>query len=355
MHSSGHDGVALQIRVCAIIEGGDSTAGNQAIQIRGADAAIILVAIGTSFNGEDPEAMSREIIQNAARKDYARLKQDHIADYQPLYRRTSIDLGRSSATIRRQPTDVRRKGVENGGDDPELVALFFQYGRYLVIAGSRADSPLPLALQGIWNDGLASSMGWTDDFHLDINTEQNYWPAEVCNLGGCQLPLFKLIEVMRTHGRATAKEMYGAPGWVVHTVTNPWGFTATGSTGWGIFVTAGFLDFPAALGSLDIQRRHRVSAHASVSRPPRSRGILSRIHGYRAETRLVSHRPIRLPGELVSHAVRGPRQRSMGNTCDRTFVYALYTMCSEASKTLDIDPDFRRRVEDARAKLPPFQ
>ena len=144
MHSSGHDGVALQIRVCAIIEGGDSTAGDQAIQIRGADAAIILVAIGTSFNGEDPEAMSREIIQNAARKDYARLKQDHIADYQPLYRRTSIDLGRSSATIRRQPTDVRRKGVENGGDDPELVALFFQYGRYLESQAPAQILPCPL-------------------------------------------------------------------------------------------------------------------------------------------------------------------------------------------------------------------
>ena len=355
MHSSGHDGVALQIRVCAIIEGGDSTAGNQAIQIRGADAAIILVAIGTSFNGEDPEAMSREIIQNAARKDYARLKQDHIADYQPLYRRTSIDLGRSSATIRRQPTDVRRKGVENGGDDPELVALFFQYGRYLVIAGSRADSPLPLALQGIWNDGLASSMGWTDDFHLDINTEQNYWPAEVCNLGECQLPLFKLIEVMRTHGRATAKEMYGAPGWVVHTVTNPWGFTATGSTGWGIFVTAGIWislqlwDHWTFNGDIEFLRTQAYPVLREAAEFFLAYMVPEPKHGW-----LVTG-PSDSPENWYLTPSGGRASESMGNTCDRTFVYALYTMCSEASKTLDIDPDFRRRVEDARAKLPPFQ
>ena len=355
MHSSGRDGVALQIRACAVIEGGKNTAGEQAIQVRGADAATILVAIGTSFNGQDPEAMSREIIQNAARKDYAELKRAHIADYQPLYRRTSIDLGRSSATIRRQPTDVRRKGVENFDDDPELVALFFQYGRYLVIAGSRADSPLPLALQGIWNDGLASSMGWTDDFHLDINTQQNYWPAEVCNLGECQLPLFKLIEVMRTHGRATAKEMYGAPGWVVHTVTNPWGFTATGSTGWGIFVTGGIWislqlwDHWTFNGDLEFLRTRAYPALREAAEFFLAYMVPEPKHGW-----LVTG-PSDSPENWYLTPSGSRASESMGNTCDRTLVYALYTMCSEASKTLGIDPDFRRRVEDARARLPPFQ
>ena len=139
-----------------------------------------------------------------------------------------------------KPTDERRKAVQAGEADPGLSALFFQYGRYLTIAGSRANSPLPLALQGIWNDGLASSMGWTDDFHLDINTEQNYWVAEVGNLSECQTPLFDFLDGMRVAGRSTAREMYGAPGWVAHVVTNPWGYTAPGAgLGWGLFVTGG--------------------------------------------------------------------------------------------------------------------
>ena len=355
MHSSGHDGVALQIRARVIVDGGQTTAGEQAIQLRGANAATVLVAIGTSFDQEDPKQTSREIIQNAARKDYALLKQAHIADYQPLYRRTSIDLGRSSATIRRQPTDVRRKSLENGADDPELVALFFQYGRYLVIAGSRADSPLPLALQGIWNDGLASSMGWTDDFHLDINTEQNYWPAETCNLGDCQPPLFKLIEVMRKHGRTTAREMYGAPGWVVHTVTNPRGFTATGSTGWGIFVTAGIWislqlwDHWTFNGDVEFLRTHAYPVLRESAEFFLAYMVPEPKHGW-----LVTG-PSDSPENWYLTPSGGRASESMGNTCDRTFVYALYTMCSEASKTLGVDADFRRRVEDARARLPPFQ
>jgi alpha-L-fucosidase 2 len=229
----------LQIHARVIAEGGHVTPSNQFIDVHGADTATVLLAIVTSFGGSKPEDKCTEALARATTKSFAQLRSSHIADYQPLYRRTAIDLGETQSATRQQPTDVRRKALANGAHDPELAALFFQYGRYLMIAGSRADSPFPLALQGIWNDGLASSMGWTDDFHLDINTQQNYWPAEVCNLGECQAPLFRLIEVIKQGGRATAKEMYGAPGWVVHTVTNPWGFTAPGSPGWGIFVTGG--------------------------------------------------------------------------------------------------------------------
>lgn len=150
-----------------------------------------------------------------------------------------LDLG-ADRVSENKPTDERRKAVEAGNEDPGLAALFFQCGRYLTIAGSRANSPLPLALQGIWNDGLASSMGWTDDFRLDINTQQNYWAAEVCNLSECHTPLSSLIETIRTSGRVTAHQMYGAPGWVTHVVTNPWGYSAPGwGLGWGIFVTGG--------------------------------------------------------------------------------------------------------------------
>ena len=233
------------------------------------------------------------------------------------------------------PTDERRKALERSADqasdDPQLLALFFQYGRYLTIAGSRADSPLPLALQGIWNDGLASSMGWTDDFHLDINTQQNYWPAEVCNLSECQTPLFALIDVMREAGRITARQMYDAPGWVVHTVTNPWGYTAPGGIGWGIFVTAGIW--------IALQMWDHYTFNADVE------FLRTRAYPVLREAALFFLAymvPEPKHGWLVTGPSDSPENwyktpsgaraaESMGNTVDRVFVHALYTMCIEAS------------------------
>jgi alpha-L-fucosidase 2 len=355
MHSTGHDGVALQIRAHAIADGGQSTPSKDAIVVKNANAVTVLVAIGTSFRNTNPEAICREAIQAGAQRDFPELRRSHLSDYQPLYRRTSIDLGRSSPGTRDQPTDVRRKALEAGTSDPELLALYFQYGRYLTIAGSRADSRLPLALQGIWNDGLASSMGWTDDFHLDINTEQNYWPAEVCNLAECQIPLFTSIDLMRESGRGTAKEMYGASGWVVHTVTNPWGYTAPGSVGWGIFVSAGIWI------SLQMWDHWKFNGDTEFLRA-RAYPVLREA----AEFFLSYMVPEPKHGWLVTGPSDSPENwyltpsghrasESMGNTCDRTFVYALYSMCIEASQTLSVDSELRKKLEEARAKLPPFQ
>jgi len=355
MHSTGHDGVALRIRAHAIADGGQSTPSKDAIVVKNANAVTVLVAISTSFRNTNPEAICREAIQAGTQRDFSELRLSHLSDYQPLYRRTSIDLGRSSPGTRDQPIDVRRQALEAGTNDPELLALYFQYGRYLTIAGSRADSRLPLALQGIWNDGLASSMGWTDDFHLDINTEQNYWPAEVCNLAECQIPLFTLIDLMRESGRGTAKEMYGASGWVVHTVTNPWGYTAPGSVGWGIFVSAGIWI------SLQMWDHWKFNGDTEFLRT-RAYPVLREA----AEFFLSYMVPEPKHGWLVTGPSDSPENwyltpsghrasESMGNTCDRTFVYALYSMCIEASQTLSVDAELRKKLEEARAKLPPFQ
>ncbi len=355
MHSTGHDGVAFEIRALIVADGGNLSAEDEAIKVGGSNTATVLLAIGTNFGGAVPEDLCKLALQGAASKNFAQLRRAHVEDYQPLYRRVALDLGESQPTVRQQPTDVRRKALEGGVEDPELLALFFNYGRYLVIAGSRPDSPLPLALQGIWNDGLASSMGWTDDFHLDINTQQNYWPAEVCNLGDCQFPLFRLIEGLRERGRATAKEMYGAPGWVVHTVTNPWGFTAPGSPGWGIFVSAGIW---IALQMWDQWTFHRDTEFLRTKAYPILREAAEFFLTYMvAEPKhgwLVTG-PSDSPENWYVTPSGGRASESMGNTVDRIFVYALYTMCIEASKTLSIDLEFRQRLESARAKLPPFQ
>ena len=354
-HSSGHDGVAVQIRAQVIPEAGNAVAVTDAIEVREAKAVTVLLAIGTSYKGADPEAQCKQSLSNAAAKSFAQIRLAHIADYQPLYRRMSISLGKSPSAALRLPTDARRKALENGANDPELLALFFQYGRYLTIAGSRADSPLPLALQGIWNDGLASSMGWTDDYHLDINTQQNYWPAEVCNLSECQTPLFGLIDLMRSAGRATAKEMYDAPGWVVHTVTNPWGFTAPGSPGWGIFVTAGIWislqmwDHYTFTGNLEFLRTCAYPVLREAAQFFLAYIVTEPKHGW-----LVTG-PSDSPENWYIAPSGNHIAEGMGNTCDRVFVYALFTMCIDASKTLHTDEALRAKLEEARAKLPPFQ
>ena len=129
------------------------------------------------------------------------------------------------------PTDERLARLRQGKDDPQLAVQFFLYARYLLIAGSREDSPLPMNLQGIWNDNLACNMGWTCDYHLDINIQENYWPAEVCNLSECHAPLLNFVEALREPGRRTAQRLYGCKGWVCHVFTNAWGYTAPG---WGL-------------------------------------------------------------------------------------------------------------------------
>ena len=141
MHSSGHDGVALQIHARVIADGGTVTPAAEAIELHGAHSATVLVAIATSFRGGDPESACRQRLDHAHGISFLQLRRAHIADHQSLYRRVSLDLGQSSSSARQLPTDKRRKALEDGADDPELLALFFQYGRYLTIAGSRDDSP----------------------------------------------------------------------------------------------------------------------------------------------------------------------------------------------------------------------
>lgn len=355
LHSDGAQGVQFEARIRAVTEGGAVSADGTSIRIADADAITLYVVAATNFQGADPPAYCKSALAALHHRTYLQLRSAHIADYQSLYRRVSIDLGANS-TVGQKPTDERRKAVEDGEEDPGLAALFFQYGRYLTIAGSRSNSPLPLALQGIWNDGLASGMGWTDDFHLDINTEQNYWAAEVCNLSECQTPLFKLIDTMRISGRATAQEMYDASGWVTHVVTNPWGYSAPGwGLGWGIFVTGGVWI------SLQLWEHYRFTADR--------RFLQHRVYpALKEAAEFFFSYMVRHPqhGWLVTGPSVSPENwfldtdgkacsESMGPTVDRVLVYALLSACIEASTTLDIDEDFCSKATSTRDQLPPLQ
>lgn len=357
LHSNGRQGTAFDVRARAVSEDGSIRAGTDHLLVENATTATVLIAAGTNWAGETPaERPSARIEYAATSLNYDGLLLRHAEDYVPLINRAQLDLGRSEDSVRALPTDERRALLAKGGEDPELLALYFQYGRYLTIAGSREDSPLPLALQGLWNDGRASSAPWSNDFHLDINTQQNYWAAEITGLAECQYPLFRFINRLRESGRRTAAEMYGAPGWVSHTVTNAWGYSAPGwGLGWGLHVTSGIwislqlwehFEYNRNLGFL-AEEAYPVLRDAA-------RFFLSYLVEEPTNGWLVGG-----PSDSPENWYRTPDGEecsiSLGATCDRVLIEALFRICVEASELLGIDEALRQQLQQAREKLTPLQ
>lgn len=355
MHSNGGQGTALEIRIRIETDHGNVQAVGSAVEIAAADTAVVLIAVGTDWNGADSVAEAEDRIARAARLGYSSLREAHINDHQGMMRRVSLDLGGTSrwSTL---PTDLRRTRFARGDRDDDLIALFFQYGRYLTLAGSRANSPLPLALQGIWNDGLASGSSWTNDFHLDMNTQQNYWAAEPTNLAECQQPLFRFIHELAESGHATSARMYGMPGWVAHTVTNAWGYTAPGtSMGWGINVTGG------TWLALQLWEHYAYNPDEGFLR--------ARVFPiFRDAALFFLAYLVREPehGWLVAGPAESPENWyiapdgtrcsiAMGNTVDRVFAEAALRICAEAAELLGVDQELRDRIAVARSQLSPFQ
>ena len=356
LHSDGRHGTRFECQVQVIPESGDIHSTNEKISVQAADAVTLLIAVASDFRGGRPEQACAAATTAASARSFQALRDAHIADYRALYRRVSIDLG-GSGELSKLPIDERRKRLAAGGDDPELCGLFFQYGRYLTIAGSREDSPLPLALQGIWNDGLAAGMGWTDDFHLDINTQQNYWLCEVGNLSECHAPLAKLVEGLRISGAQTAREMYNAEGWVAHVVTNAWGYSAPGwGLGWGMFVTGG------AWIALQLWEHFCFTGDQAFLRDKAypvlrdaSKFFLSYMVEHPTKRWLVTGPSNSPENWFIAPDSGKPCSDSMGPTCDRVLVYSLFSACIQASKLLSLDEGLRAQIAGAQDRLPPLQ
>jgi alpha-L-fucosidase 2 len=355
VHSNGKDGVNYQIRVLARVSGGSVSSDAQSLHIEKADAVTLLIVIGSSYHGEQPDEFCKRTLARVQQTPYEYLRAAHLRDYQAIYGRVQITLD-SNRTLEPLPTDERRRRVEVGQDDPGLCALFLQYGRYLTIAGSRANSPLPMALQGIWNDSLAAAMGWSDDFHLDINTQQNYWAVNVCNLDECGEPLYRFLERLRIAGRETAARMYGAPGWVAHVVTNPWGYTAPGwGLGWGLIPIGG------AWLALQMWHRYQFTGDRhflETSAYPVLHDAAEFFLAYMVEH--PEHKwLVTGPSSSPENSFRAPDgtqcSESMGPTCDRVLVHSLFQACMESSRILGVDAKLHARLEQAQARLAPFQ
>ncbi|MBR2264821.1 MAG: glycoside hydrolase family 95 protein [Firmicutes bacterium] len=219
--STGENAISFTGMMTAVLKEGKASTIGEHLIIEEAPEVTLLFTAATSFRFEDTEAACREILAKAAVKDYETLKTAHIADYKALFDRVSLSFGADEKE--NVPTDERLALVRDGATDPGLVAMYYQYGRYLMIACSRPDS-MPANLQGIWCDSFFPI--WDSKYTININTEMNYWPVETAGLAECHLPLFDLLERMKPHGQETARRMYGCRGFVAHHNTDLYADTA---------------------------------------------------------------------------------------------------------------------------------
>ncbi|CAL1520418.1 glycoside hydrolase family 95 protein [Chitinophaga sp. MM2321] len=223
----GDKGINYEVHVEARATGGKVSTDTAGITVSGASAAVLLVSVGTGYKSPDdwvgdPNAAAVAPLKRAQSVSYAALLQAHLADYQRLFSKVSLNLGVDNSE--KLPTDERLKlYTANGGHrDPQLTTLLYQYGRYLMIAGSRKGGPA-MTLQGLWNKEMQPP--WGSNYTININTEMNYWPSETANLSECGAPLFDFIGKMAKRGRITAAVNYGAKGWTAHHNTDIWAMT----------------------------------------------------------------------------------------------------------------------------------
>ena len=340
--------LTFQARAKVILEDGSVQADGQQLHVRGASTVLVLIAAATSFNryddvSGDPAGRNAATFAAVAGKSYDDLLAAHTAEHQRLFRRVSIDLGRTPAAD--LPTDERVRRFASG-NDPALAALYFQYGRYLLISSSRPGSQ-PANLQGIWNDNL--NPPWQSKYTLNINAEMNYWPAEITNLPELSEPLFALIEDLSKTGAKTACDHYNASGWVVHHNTDLWRATAPiDGAFWGMWPTGG------AWLSMHLWEHYQFSPDRDflVRAYPLMKGaaqffldtlVEEPTHGW-----LVTS-----PSNSPENAHRPGVSIAAGPAMDSQLLRDLFAACISAAEILGQNDAFREALIAARRQLPP--
>ena len=234
-------GLRFALRIQAVGDGRIAAAGDR-IEVRGARTLTLLIAGATSFVSPtdvsgDPAAAVRSRTEAAARQPLALLKKRHLQAHQALFRRMAIRLGADTADAAEQRPTNERIHAASTQLQPELAALYVQYARYLLLSSSRPGSQ-PANLQGLWNEGVHPP--WEGKYTININTQMNYWPAGPANLGECVEPLLKMVEELAVNGARTARNSYGARGWVAHHNTDLWRAAAPiDGALWGMWPTGG--------------------------------------------------------------------------------------------------------------------
>jgi alpha-L-fucosidase 2 len=340
----------FRARVRVIAHGGALAASGDTLTLSGADSAVLLVAIATSFESYrsvsgDPDRLTRAALDAAASKRYPQLLAAHVAEHRRLFRRVALDLGTSAAA--ELPTDERIARYATSAD-PALAALYFQFGRYLLISSSRPGTQ-PANLQGIWNDRMDPP--WGGKYTININTEMNYWPAETTNLAECVEPLVRMVSELAEAGARTAKVQYGARGWVAHHNTNLWRESAAiDGAKWGMWPTGG------AWLTLHLWEHYLFQA---------DRAYLARIYPLlRGSSEFFLDTLVKEPkhGWLVTAPSLSPENTHPGGvticagpSMDNQILRDLFDATARAAEALGVDQALRASVRDARARLPPDQ
>jgi alpha-L-fucosidase 2 len=361
--NNGTDGKGMKYagRLRAEARGGSVTAEGAALHIRDADEVVLLVTAATDYRGfagrntADPLQASAQDMAKAGRKSYAKLREAHIADFRRYFGRVDVELGDGTpqaAEAAKLPTNRRLVALRDGGDDPALMALYFQYGRYLLISSSRPGG-LPANLQGLWAEEVQTP--WNGDYHLDINVQMNYWPAELANLSELHTPLLKLIESLQKPGRETARKYYGADGWVAHVITNVWGYTSPGEhASWGATCSgsAWLCEHLWEHYAFAPDRKYLQWAYPIMKGSAEFYlGMLIEEpkHGW-----LVTA-PSNSPENSYRMANGDVGQVCMGPTIDMELLRELFGNCIRASEILGTDAEFRAKLAGIRARLAPDQ
>lgn len=332
---------------------------DKGIQIQNADVATIYLSAATSFENKEYRKQADQQLRDITTLPYSELKKEYINEYQKLFKRTSLFIGKDAYANDAEgpwqlPTDERIRRFQKE-DDPALAALYYNYGRYLLISSTRPGS-LPPNLQGLWANECSTP--WNGDYHLNINVQMNHWPVEQGNLSELHLPLIELTKGLVKSGELTAKAFYGkdAKGWVAHMMTNVWQFTAPGEhPSWGATNTGG------AWLCAHLWEHYLYNGDKKYLKEvyPVMKGasefflstmIKEPTHGW-----LVTAPTSSPENSFYIGNDKTPISVCMGPTMDTELVNELYTNVIEASRILGVDSSYRRQLESARKQLPPLQ
>jgi len=354
-----HEGVTGEVRfttlVKPVLEGGQLVSTEDGLSIRDADAVTLYTVIATNFVryddvSADPEARAEAHLADVLKRSYEEIRSAHIDAYREQFDRVSLDLGRSDAAD--LPTDERLERF-NQHSDPDLAALYFQFGRYLLISSSQPGTQ-PANLQGIWNRDTTPP--WDSKYTLNINVEMNYWPAESTNLSELHDPLFGLLRDLSETGQESARELYAAEGWMVHHNTDIWRITGlVDGAFWGQWLGGaawlsqhigyryhhtGDLDFLDEYYPV-IREAARFYADTLIEHPEHDWLVL--VPSNSPENDYL-HRDDDLQASVDA-----------GVTMDNQLVFDLFSLVIEASQVLDRDHDLARELAALKAQLPPMQ